>query len=129
MFVTHHAAAQYVHRIRPDMSRECARAHLIREVVRAESTGERTEIGHPIWRISDALLVTKNCPTYGQIVVTVLAPEMPGARRETLAEAEDEIVAAARRAGAGMPAGDNVDGRTDRMRKRARLGGRRSRRR
>lgn len=51
MFVTHHAAAQYVHRIRPDMSRECARAHLIREVVRAESTGQRTELGHPIWSL------------------------------------------------------------------------------
>lgn len=125
MYVTQHAAAQFVERIMPGWSREQARAHLIVAVCSAESTGERTEIGHPIWRIRDpdALLVGKHDPRYGHIVVTVLAPDMPGPRAVSLAEAEDEIVAAARRAGAGFPSGgENVDGRTARARKRARRG-------
>lgn len=101
MYITHHAAAQYARRIRPDMTRECARAYLIAAVVRAESTGERTDLGHQIWRISDACLVTKHDPKYGDVVVTVLSPDMPRARAAALAEAVDEIVEAARRAGVG----------------------------
>lgn len=103
MYVTQHAAAQFVRRIRPDMAREDARRHLIRAVRSAAPTGERTPGGQAVWRILDpeALLVTKRDPKYGDILVTVLAPGMPVAQAERLGEAEDEVLEAARRMGFG----------------------------
>lgn len=103
MFVTYHAATRFAQRIAPEMTRDQARSHLIEAVKGAIPTGKKTDGGNPIWSIRDpdALLVTKRDSKIGDVVVTVLAPDEVTLQPGAISEAEDEVLAAAERAGFG----------------------------
>lgn len=105
--IREHAIDRYIKRHRPDLAADNADdRRAVRELLRAamETAGrikERTFAGDAIWRSADldVLLVAKDDPDVGLVVVTVLPADAyvrsAGGRRIQMTEEEEELIAEA----------------------------------